>query len=58
MKKSIYLIAFITTFTFSTGVMFELFHWPFSGIIMFVGFLLLNFVLLPTFFYQKYKAHS
>jgi len=31
-------------------------HWPWAGIIMFLGFLLLNFGFLPVYFFQKYKA--
>lgn len=56
MKKSVYVLGFLTCFLVSTGAMFELFHWPYSGKIMFSGFLLLNFGLLPTYFYQKYKS--
>ena len=58
MKKSIYVWAFVTCFLISTGVMFELFHWPWAGKIMFAGFLMLNLVLMPTYFYQKYQSHS
>ncbi len=55
MKKSFYIIAFITCFLFGVGLMLEFLTWPGRGIIMFSGFLLFNFGLLPTFFYQKYK---
>lgn len=56
MKKTVYLIGFIVSFTMSTGIMFELFKWPYAGIIMFSAFLLLNFAFLPIFFYDRYKS--
>ena len=56
MKKSFYPLAFATTFTLSTGVLFKIFHWPAAGMILFTGFVLLNLVLLPVYFYQKYKS--
>jgi hypothetical protein len=58
MTKATCVLGFLTCFLVSTGVMFELFHWPYSGKIMFSGFLLLNFGFLPVFFYQKYKSVS
>lgn len=58
MKKSIYIIGFITCFVAGIGAMFEFLHWPGSGMIVFAAFLLFNFGLLPMFFYQKYKAVS
>ncbi len=56
MNKFFYLLAFLTTFTLGIGAMFEFLTWPFRGIIVFVGFVLLNFGLVPTYFYQKYKS--
>lgn len=56
MKKRTYIIAFLTLFSFGIGTMFEFFHWPYRGVIMFAGFLLLNFGLLPSFFMDKYKG--
>lgn len=55
MKKSFYILAFLTTFILGIGAMFEFLVWPFRGMIVFAGFVLLNFGLLPTYFYQKYK---
>jgi hypothetical protein len=56
MKKSFYVISFITSFTLGIGCMFEFLDWPFRGMIVFAGFLLLNFGVLPMFFYHKYKT--
>lgn len=55
MKKSIFIVAFITCFILGIGAMFEFLRWPYRGIIVFIGFLFLNFGLIPMYFYQKYK---
>ncbi|MEW5676471.1 hypothetical protein ABGT15_09180 [Flavobacterium enshiense] len=56
MKKSFYLVGFLTTFVLGIGAMFEFLHWPFRGMIVFAGFLLLNFGVIPMFFYHKYQT--
>lgn len=55
MKKSFYILGFLSFFTLGIGAMFEFLSWPYSGIIVFIGFLLLNFGLIPVFFYQQYR---
>ena len=55
MKKSFYILGFLTFFILGIGAMFEFLTWPYRGIIVFIGFLFLNFGLIPTYFYQKYK---
>ncbi|QYJ67943.1 hypothetical protein [Flavobacterium litorale] len=56
MKRTVYLLGFITFFTLSTSVLFKIMHWPMAGILLVIGFVLLNFGYLPAYFYQKYKA--
>ncbi|MGX7667927.1 hypothetical protein [Flavobacterium pedocola] len=56
MKKSFYLVGFLTAFILGIGAMFEFLHWPFRGMIVFAGFLMLNFGVIPMFFYHKYKT--
>ncbi|WGD34007.1 hypothetical protein [Olleya sp. YS] len=58
MKKSVYVLGFLALFTLSTAILFKIMHWPFSGIILFIGFLLLNFGFLPTLFYKLYKKET
>ncbi len=55
MKKSFYVLGFVTFFILGIGAMFEFLSWPYRGIIVFAGFLCLNFGLISTYFYQKYK---
>ena len=49
-------MGFVTTFILGIGAMFEFLTWPYRGIIVFIGFLLLNFGLIPMYFHQKYKS--
>lgn len=56
MKRTVNLLGFLTCFMLSTAFLFKMMHWPWAGIIMFLGFLLLNFGFLPVYFFQKYKA--
>ncbi len=58
MKKSFYILGFVTFFTLGIGAMFEFLSWPYSGIIVFLGFFFLNFGFIPVYFYQKYKQEK
>ncbi len=58
MKKSVYVLGFLALFTLSTATMFKIMHWPYSGMILFIGFLLFNFGFLPTLFYKLYKKDA
>lgn len=53
--KTVNLFGFLSSFMLSTGIMFKIMHWPFAGIILFCGFLLLNLGFLPLFFFRKKK---
>lgn len=56
MKRTVYLLGFVTCFLLSMGVLFKIMHWPLASILLVLGFASLNFGLLPVYFYQKYKA--
>lgn len=58
MKRTVNLLGFLASFMLSTGILFKIMHWPYAGIIIFSGFLLLNFGFLPTFFYQRYTQSA
>ena len=55
MKNTLNLLGFIATFMLSTGIMFKIMHWPFAGIILFSGFIVLNFGFLPLYFFGRKK---
>lgn len=54
-KKLFYILGFITSFLISTGIMFKIFKWPYAGMILFSGFIILNFCFLPLLFLNRYK---
>ncbi len=58
LKRALYISGFVVSFLMSTGIMFKVMQWPFAGMILLVAFVLLNFVLLPIFFYERYTASN
>lgn len=54
----LYTIGFIAVFSISTGFIFKIMHWPGASVITLSGFMLLNLVVLPLFFYDKYKSRN
>jgi hypothetical protein len=55
MKATMYLLAYIAVFLCSTGLLFELQHWPGASVMFVLGTAILNLGFLPLFFYDKYK---
>ena len=55
MKRSLYLLGFVSTFMLSMGLLLKLMHWPGASITLCIGFGFLNFGVLPVYFYNKYK---
>jgi len=53
--RIVYATGFLAAFILSNGILFKIMHWPWAGILMFTGFVLLNFVFMPLFFYRRYK---
>lgn len=49
---------FITALLIITGSLFKIMHWPFAGILIFSGFIVLILITLPLYFYNKYKAQT
>lgn len=56
MKRTVYLLGFVTSFLLSMGILFKIMHWPLASILLVLGFVFLNLGLLPTYFYHKYKT--
>ncbi len=53
MKTTLNILGFLATFMLSTGIMFKIFHWPYAGIILFSGFIILNLGFLPIYFFRR-----
>lgn len=56
LRRILFISGFIVSFLMSSGIMFKIMHWPYASIILIIAFMLLNFVLLPILFYERYKA--
>jgi len=56
MKKLMFLIGFLGSVIFTSGVMFKLLHLPGANKLYIVGFLVLLLVFIPLFAFDKYKA--
>jgi len=57
-KKMVYISALVSAFLISTGFVFKLMHWPFAGMLLLAGFVALNIIFMPLFFYHRYKRYS
>ena len=55
MKKSIYLLGFLTSISFTTGLLLKLMHWPGANVILFLCSFILLFAFLPSLFIFLYK---
>jgi len=54
-QKILYILGFLSAFTFFSGTLFKLMHWPGASIMLFIGFLIFLFGCMPLYFYQRYK---
>lgn len=55
MNKSVSIFGFLACFLISSGTLFKIMHWPSASIMLVLGFVFLNFGVLPAYFYSKYK---
>lgn len=54
----LYIMGFLAAFLIGNGTIFKIMHWPGANIMIFAGFMILNLVAIPLFFYDKYKSKS
>lgn len=55
MKKSMFVLGYISLFLVSTGMLFKVQHWPGAAVMLVLGVVLLNFGFLPMYFMDRYK---
>ena len=55
-QRTAYVSGFIAAFLISTGATFKMMHWPMANVLMMFGFIILNFVFMPVYFFHKYKT--
>lgn len=55
MKKSVFILGFVSALIFTTGYFFKIFHWPTANINMLLGSSLFSLGFLPMYFLLKYR---
>lgn len=58
MKKSVFVLGFITFFLISMGLLFKIMHWPMAGIMLVCGVAAFGFGLLPVLSWQLYRKYG
>ena len=58
MKKTIYLIALITTFLIVSGSLFKIMHWPGAAVMTTLGSFSFAFLFIPLIILKKFKEES
>lgn len=54
-QNIVYNSALVTSLLLGSGSVFKIMYWPYATILILMGFIVLNFVFLPVFFYHRYK---
>ena len=58
MKKTIYIIALITTFLIISGSLFKIMHWPGAAVLITSGVFSFAFLFIPLIIIKKFKEES
>ena len=58
MKKTIYIIALITTFLIVSGSLFKIMHWPGAAVMIILGSFSFAFLFIPLIILKKFKEES
>nr|WP_321243291.1 hypothetical protein [uncultured Psychroserpens sp.] len=56
LKRTLHLVSTIAVLLFLTGLLFKMMHWPFANILLFIGSVIFIIIVIPTFFYDRYKS--
>lgn len=56
--RAIYISAFFCAMFISTGTIFKMMHWPYGSMLLVAGFIVLNLIFMPVFFYHRYKLSA
>lgn len=57
-SRILFIMGFVSTILITTGILFKITQWPYSGKILVSGFAVLIVATLPIYFYSKYKDKS
>lgn len=56
LKRVLHGVGTIAALLISAGLLFKWMHWPYASILLFSGFVLLILVVIPLYFYDRYKS--
>ncbi len=54
-NRLLFIIGYINTILFTTGILSKIMHWPYLGILLILGFATFIFITLPIYFYTEYR---
>lgn len=55
-KRMLHLISTLAILLILTGLLFKMMHWPYATILLFSGCVVFILIVIPTFFYDRYKS--
>jgi hypothetical protein len=56
LKRVLHLVSTIAVLLIMTGLLFKMMHWPYATILLFSGCIVFILVVIPTYFYDRYKS--
>jgi hypothetical protein len=56
LKHALHLVSTIAVLLIMTGLLFKVMHWPYATILLFSGCVVFILVVIPTYFYDRYKS--
>jgi hypothetical protein len=56
LKRALHLVSTIAVLLIMIGLLFKVMHWPFATILLFSGCVVFILVVIPTYFYDRYKS--
>jgi hypothetical protein len=56
LKRILHSVGALVAILITAGLMFKWLHWPFANIILLSGSMLLILIVIPVYFYDRYKS--
>lgn len=56
LKRILHIVSTLAILLILTGLLFKMMHWPYATILLFSGCVAFILVVIPTFFYDRYKS--
>ena len=56
LKRALHIVSAISILLTLNGLLFKMMHWPYATILLFSGAIIFIFIVIPIFFYDRYKS--